>query len=415
MNVYVAEYLAEMNRNIYKKLEDKDYSSSGPLEAHAFQNATIKPPIHPSKEKNYDEHGPIFGFGGVYGEDGKYIAASEQTAVNMRKRLSGFRDMEPGQKVPFADETVMYGNFFIKQWGHFLLDVIGRLWYALKNPSVKIVFTCYEGADLKIDGNYREFLSLLGIGADRIAVVNEPTRFRNVIVPDSSIVPGSHYTREYLDMMDAVIAGAGLPAVRKGRKIFCSRQMLGKTSLNEFGEETVESVFLQNGYQPVYMERLSLREQIAVLNSSEEIAMVCGSLSHNLLFVRNGNRACILNKTYRVNLHQFLINGVSASKAVFVDAFVSPLPVLYGYGPFIMRPTDQFLAFAAGNGMTASHIDQTVPLPLRMKYYVRYAKFYRRYFFKGKKIRETDNQELEPSFRTVRAAYSAYLKNARKT
>ena len=414
MNVCNDAYLEKMNRSAYRRFAERVFSSPVAPGVHFHANAVIKPPVHPSQDKDYDEHGPIFGRGGVYGEDGKHIPASAQSALNMRQRVAGGADLEGKPDFPFVGERVMYGNFFIKQWGHFLLDVVGRLWYALQDKDIRIVFTTWEGRELQIDGNYRDFLSMAGIDAARISIINEPTRFGEVVVPDPSIVPGSHYTREYESLMDTVVANAGKPEVQKGKKTYCTRRMLVKTGWTEFGEDTVESCFVRSGYRQVSMEKLPLREQIAELNSSEEIAMVCGSLSHNLLFARNANRVYVLNKTYRLNQHQFMINTIAKSKAVFVDAFVSPLPVLMGCGPFIMRPTDPFLAFARANGIAAEHVDQRIPLLLRLKYYNRYFELYKRHLLKGKKVRETDNKELEPSLGTVRAAYAAYLKRARK-
>ncbi|MGC4441231.1 glycosyltransferase family 61 protein, partial [Streptococcus suis] len=71
---------------------------------------------------------------------------------------------------------------------------------------------------------------------------------------------------------------------------------------------------------------MSLTEQIRVLNTSSTIVMTSGSLAHNLLFMKDKKDVIILNKTYRVNLHQFLINEMTEARVRFVDIYISPLP-----------------------------------------------------------------------------------------
>ena len=240
-------------------------------------------------------------------------------------------------------------------------------------------------------------------------MVDTETQFDEVIVPESSIMPGEYYTKEYKSIFDTVIKNAGIGPINLAKKIYCSRMRFGKNNKKEFGEEIIEENLTGNGFKPVYMEELPLREQIRLLNSSETIGMTCGSLSHNLIFVRKKNKAFIFNKTYRINMHQFMINEIYSGEATFVDAYVSPLPILYGYGPFIVRATREFVRFMNNQRYSIVNNVRKISLSLKIKYYIRYVISYRKFLLKCKPIRESNKMEFEPSFSIIRKNYKEYL------
>ncbi len=407
MNKFVANYVSGINRAIYEELCGASYLCTKKLNIIKESNSLVIPPKNPKLGKEANPSGALFGSGGVVDEDGLYVELSGQIAKNMKQRVGEVPRYDGEYKT--VHEKVIYMNFFIKQWGHYLLDVVGRLWYALEDSKTKIVYTCYQGEKEEITGNYLELLELLGIDRKRLVMINEPTKFDEVIIPESAILPGEYYTKEYKRIFDTVVQNAKIEPMIEGKKVYCSRTKLDKASKSEFGEEIIEKNLNDNGYLSVYMEKMTLTEQIRLLNSAECIAMLSGSLSHNLLFVRNQNKTFIFNKTYRVNLHQFLINEISSSKCYFIDIFVSPLPVLYGYGPFIVRATKEFEDFAKDNEVEVKHSKKRVPLLLRMKYYIIYLWRYKRFIIERKKIQETSNKKFEPSFKLIRKYYKEYI------
>lgn len=409
MNKYIDRYISDMNREFYYNLCNKKYIKSKKLTALTVSNGIVVPPKNPRYYKGETEG--LFGTGGVVDDKYNYVTISAQLAKNMNARISSIEKFD--EKYDIVHEKVIYMNFFIKQWGHYLIDVIGRLWYALKNIDIKIVYTCYQGEINKIEGNYLELLELMGIDKNRIILINKPTKFDEVIVPEMSIYPGDYYTKEYVEMFDIIVKNADIGEIEKNKKVYCSRMNFGKNNKKEFGEDIIEKNLLDNNFVPVYMEKLTLKEQIQLINNSEIIIMTCGSLSHNLLFSRNKNSIYIFNKTYRLNLHQFLVNEISGGEACFIDAYVSPLPILYGYGPFIIRYTKEFANFMADNDFEATCKISNVPILLRIKYYFIYLISYRKFIFGFKKIQESSSGEYELSFKKIRQNYILYLKNNR--
>lgn len=401
------EYLQELSRDDIIELSSHSFFNDKELKVETVENGIVVPPENQefkkrsimSNIKGDDENAPWY-YAGVLSKDGNYVDISSQPAYGMRNRIMGPCSVEE-KIVRFYDDTVIYMNYFIHQWGHFLIDVIGRMWYAvLKDKTTKIVYTCFQGTEDRFSGTYLQFLSLLGIGEERLVLINKPTKFKRVIVPESSIYPGLYYTKEYRSIFDIVVNNAHVSLIRRN-SIYCSRSMLGKN--NEDGEDTVEEVFIHNGYNPVYMEAMSLEEQIKVLNSAEKIAMINGSLAHNLLFVRNGADVFIINKTYLVNLHQFLINEITDARPQFVDAYCSPLPVIYGAGPFIIIRSKPFLKFCEDHNMKCDdELLNRVSLHRLIKYYQKWIRQYKWHLVRRQGVKNSPDGKYDKSFYEIR-------------
>lgn len=273
--------------------------------------------------------------------------------------------------------------------------LFGRLWYVLKNDisNYKIAYTCRLGKDDSIKGNYLELLNLLGIDESKLLRVNQVTQFEEVIIPETSIYPGKYFTKEYKELFDRIIENSKVDFF-SAKKIYCSRAMVKHRLKREIGEEKLEQVFNNNGYQSVYLEKMTLNEQISLLNTAKEIVCVSGTLPHNLLFVRNNAKVTILNKTYKLNMHQFLINQICNLDVSFVDVNLSPTPVLYGMGPFIMMITDCFKAYCKDNNLKCDFpVNYHIGFKIKMWYYITYLISYRgkiikEYEIDSKKIRE---------------------------
>ena len=69
-----------------------------------------------------------------------------------------------------------------------------------------------------------------------------------------------------------------------GRRLFLARSAAHRS----YNEEEILPVFVREGFEPVYLERMSLREQIAAINSAELIAGPTGAAWTNLIFCGEG-------------------------------------------------------------------------------------------------------------------------------
>lgn len=409
MNKSIGDYLQELTKNEIICLSNKDYCKKKELKTIKVKRGCVVPPQKEVKEDFRNRLVTPWLHAGVLDANNEYVELSSQKAYGMRDRVDGPCTLVDDE-IPYIDEEVIYMNVFIRQWGHFLIDVIGRLWYVINNDvDLRIVYTCMDEND-ELSGNYIQLLNLIGISTDRMICIKKPTRFRSVIVPESSIFPGLYYTEEWKTIFDTVVNNVKIDTFGEN-DIFCSRRLLKKS--NEEGEEQIEYIFNENGYESVYLEKMTVADQIRVLNSARRIVMINGSLAHNLLFVKNNASVSIINKTYRLNLHQFLINEVASADVTYIDAYCSPMPILYGSGPFIIQISEEFLKFCRDNSIRYN--DQLIgKRTISFFYYIKWAWIYRRFIIKGVPIKETTMKDYEKQFKEIRKYYRRQTKRMLK-
>ena len=370
-------YIDEPMRKVYEEYDKKNYFKKKKLKIIEVENATIYPP-----KKRFGQWEPLCGNGGVLDSNNNYIKESAQTAENMYDRVNGI--YKYNKDIEYRDETVIYANHFMKHWGHFLIDVIGRLWYT--NKKYKYVFTSSFGQELKIDGPFKDFLNYLGITEKDIIIINKPTKFKKVIIAETSIVPGDYYTKEYPDIFKTVVKNCPKEETNVD-KIYFSRRNFNRAQNKETGEEVIEDFFVENGFTPVSPEKLSLKEQINYLQNAKEIVAINGTLPHNIMFAKESTKLIMLNKTYSINHHSFLINQASKCDATYIDVHKSLLPILYGYGPFIIKFTDNLKKFAKDNKYVLNVKEEPKDKYENLKYILKYIKMYKGRLIKDKHIK----------------------------
>lgn len=328
-------------------------------------------------------------------KDGSYVEISAQRAAGMRDRICGNYNVNE-QNIEYKDLDVIYLNCYFKHWGHFLIDVIARLWYKPKAGKDWVYVYTSINNDC-ISGNFKEFINLLGIEEKHMMHVSKPTRFRTVIVPEMAIYPGLYYTKEYKDIFQTVIQNAGVQLKNsqiKEEKIYCSRRHLVSNAQNEFGEEWIEKAFADNGYKVVYMEEMTVKEQICTIHNAECVAMLSGTLMHNLLFARDGAKAIVCYKAYFKYINQHLINQISNVDFVPIDVWYLPRAVTTD-GPFMYRIGLTFKKFAFEHGMNISWIKESIKISTLLQFWKRYIRVNWKRIIKGTTHIECDYTKTE--------------------
>lgn len=325
------KYKLDLTKKAYLDFSKVNFLSNKELIVKEFINAIVLPP-----RLDINPYNSLWGAGGVVDEKLKYVEISAQRADasldnSVRHRVIGDYKID-SQSIPYIDCEVFYLNYFIKQWGHFLIDVIGRLWYFLQNNKMKIVYTVPFKSSDTIDGNYLEVLELLGFSTDNLIRINKPTRFKRVVVAEMSICACGYYTKEYKDIINLIKKNVG-EHNKNNEKVYCTRRRLPNAKSSEIGEEVIESGFINGGFVPVSFEKMSVREQITLLNSVQEIVMPSGSLQHNLIFAPADLKVTLLMKSPKHVVLQHMVNEIFGGNVCSIDAFLSPLPVTSD-GPF---------------------------------------------------------------------------------
>lgn len=322
MNNY--KYMDDVFLDEIKKMESKNMKSTKKLVVEKIKNGTIYPRSKISQ-------------GGIVDANNNFVKSSKVDAFLKHDSFGGENNNgEIGNN--YENTKVIYFGNFWKHWGHFLIDSISRLWIFLEDEynDYKICYTGHE-----IDGIYKEFLELFGLSDDRFIRIEQAEKFSEILIPECSHMPGLYYTREWKKIFDKVITRALEICKEKNigkhsKKIIFSRRnfiKLGRAPF-EVGELNVINLFAENGYEIICPEEYSLIEQISIINNSDEIVSISGTLAHTLIFAKDNTKLIQLKKYPEVNYRQIEINQCRNLNVYNIDVHISPFLVRNG-GPFV--------------------------------------------------------------------------------
>lgn len=356
-------YLRTLKAREYNKLFD-GYSDKKQLAVESYNEALILP------LKNVGGRD----CGGVVTKDGEYVGLS-----SLPDRIEGAYE---AKQIVERTQKVVFCGYFNPTWGHFILDSVARLWYFVENDSTEIekyVFVTRIGTIQSIEGNYREFLELLGI-ADKVEIINEPTKYKQVIVPEISFDLETHYSSKFRLIYDKIINTAISCDLRLDKdafphKIFFTRSKFKKSRQYEIGMNKIDEFFERNGYEIISPETLTLKKLIWYLQKCDEVATYTGSVCHNVLFAKHRQKVIVVERYANNNRFQPGIDKMMDLNISYIDANYTIYSVNAGLGPFLYDYTPQLYAFAKANGYK---VPQRGNLKKQLRQYIKtYRRFYR--------------------------------------
>lgn len=307
------------------------YRIDRPMEVRELPRAVILP------QKQVDD-GPMWGLGGVCREDGSFEPLSYYDG-GWATHGGGYE----WQDEEYLDQDVVYFGMYFNHWGHFLIDLMGRLWYFAqgKGKGLKLAYLGEE----EPRGNFLQIFQLLGLEQEDLIHITRPTRFRKVIVPEFSCKSCVWYSDEYRGIFDAMIRRVEQEAyqpekLKEIRKVYFARTSFGKAKATEFGEDLIVRWMQANDFTPIAPETLSVRDQIYVWNRAEEIACLDGSIPMSLAFSNNpALKLTVLHKTSLEHLNLELYLLMRPCDATLLDVWHEPFkgyPKNIGAGPFLL-------------------------------------------------------------------------------
>lgn len=272
------------------------------------------------------------------------------------------RSVASEEEVIHSSDTVIYIGILHNVWGHCLTDALKKLWYLhtdecqlLKMHGAKVVYLLPDNDDLR---PYAVHLyNIVGIDIDSLIPISRPTQFKEVIIPDNSIVCSKSdsnqwkflYSAEYESIISSMIRTLEKNENRDFQtfeKVYFTRTNIN-TKGREYGEKTLERVFRRLGFEIVAPEKYSLEEQFFILSHCNELAVTEGSISHSAIFCRPKTKLILLRKSFYVNGYQSIINEIRDLDVTYIDAHCSRPDLQYGamYGPFYMCITPELERF----------------------------------------------------------------------
>lgn len=273
--------------------------------------------------------------GGVKTNDGNIVKGS---GINsFMESLYEFNE----NKIDFIDEDVIYIGYLISCYGHVITDCLKHVWFVLseyynEHKQKPLVFINYGS----VKPWHREIFALAGINLDNCILVDKPTKFKSVLVPESSfidmneyqsIMDSSHalpfYTKEYLNTIDTIIDNAKKKSTIKSiKKIFFTRKSPKKdvwTRAEQYGEDIVCKYVKKAGFTVIAPQEYSVAEQISFLQGCDVFMTTDGSIAHNAIFLKNHAVTVILRKNIHVNSYTSAIVDARSLKATIIDCSLS--------------------------------------------------------------------------------------------
>ncbi len=253
----------------------------------------------------------------VYDENLKLVTES-----TLRRGVGGSKDISCAPKyldkkllrwsktVPFS--MVFLGHYDASHYGHWLTEGLSRFWYFLEHPvegskvpegtNVRKILIRLRDRVAKSQFHWRSAFRAFGICSHNLERWPAAFRANEIRVPEPSMVNASHLHRDHLKVTQQIARFVirGKSFVRDERPLYLSRTKL-KRSVHSFrGEHRIEEYCRKSGFRIVYPERLSLRDQIEMVNIHDTFVGLQGSAFHSLMFRLPGRSArCVYLSTER--------------------------------------------------------------------------------------------------------------------
>ncbi len=241
-------------------------------------------------------------------------------------------------------------------YGHFLTDHCCRLWAGGDGTSgQQRVFIPFSHGELARGRDYvAQMLSVCGATDAASDPLTAPTLFRRITVPEPAL-QGRHLIfrnadTAHLAVADRLLAGSDNPY--RGKKIYLSRARLSGGLRRVSGEERIERLFTDLGYEVVYPELVTFLEQVRIFNAAETIAGLMGSAFHTGLFSRPDytGRLVVICGDEPLNARLILQNAIKSYRCAFVGGY-QLLPGEAGAVPVVHPDLERLRANLAEAGV----------------------------------------------------------------
>jgi hypothetical protein len=203
--------------------------------------------------------------------------ATEKIAVSSLRKMEGH---------------FLYGGLLLNNFGHFLLESLGRLWayHLCKSFNPYILFYAPWGIpDYRRSKHFvNQLFKGFGIPVERIIFLTEMVQFKNVIVPEQKYGYGMCRTPDstFLQFVRSFKPGNQLFGRKStADKVYVSRSQLPFGQGRPLGETLFENYLQANGYVVIYPEQLTIYEQVAIYSNAKKIVFCDGGAMYSCILL----------------------------------------------------------------------------------------------------------------------------------
>ena len=281
-----------------------------------------------------------YGAGGIVDSTGEFIRSSF-----VHRGEGKAYPPPPPELIQSCNETVIYIGMFYHVWGHVITDNLRRLWF-LKSEDFKnqfkdypLVYVLWGGERFSIENqnNFRRLLEILEVDVDNLRLIDQPTKFKEIILPDESfycdteaIRNSNEYNLAYTDNWTRRFTNEYRETIERIRDFALKNRT--PTSIKkvyyfygrrQFGEERLAEYFKSKGYEIINPANLTLDEQLNFMINCESFASTVGSSSHNLIFLRDNVEAILIPRFNFVSGYQRALDQVHPLNINYIDSTFS--------------------------------------------------------------------------------------------
>ena len=208
----------------------------------------------------------------------------------------------PQEDIVYMDETVLYGGTLIEHPGHLIVECFAdRLWWLAENAdsdikiAVEIIWGNGEMGEL-YNSFVMEFFDAYGIPRDRVIIIEKPTQFKKIIVPDQSSIPlnycypyefTSAYIKPFEHIKKQLVPG-------KYKKIYLSKSKLYRSAT--VGEEYFVDFFEKKGFKVIHPEDHTIKEKAELMYGADEVVTIDGTNSLFTVFCKPTAKVTVLTR-----------------------------------------------------------------------------------------------------------------------
>jgi capsular polysaccharide biosynthesis protein len=248
--------------------------------------------------------------GGLLDSEGDAI--TEGFLHRAGERFSKVPAQTPAQRIK---KPALYLGWLFSAYGHVLLESLARLWAA---KDVEASFYVFHSPQVATPPSFfLEFLKRVGIPEKKVIIPNQATTFAQLHVPEAAAALKQYTYRDATAQIYRSIAGPSKE--RNERPLYISRSRLEWHRRLTAGEDVLENLLAQNGFDVIYPETLPISEQITLFRDRVHFVGPEGSAMHNILF--NAGRPHVVCFTAGQPNDNFLFcDAISGADTLYVQA-----------------------------------------------------------------------------------------------
>jgi glycosyl transferase family 61 len=242
--------------------------------------------------------------GALYDAAGQAVGQSVRSGPRHQHMVDAAPERAPEE---IEAETVIYLGPLMRHFGHFMLEILPRLWVFDVQPAPRVYFHPFRQKQ-PIPKFLSDTLELVAGGPVDIRLIEQPTLFSRVIAPSPTFELNRAGSPAFWAWCQAFAAKAA-PEPKGPEKVYYSRSRLHETKRMTVNEAGLEALFASRGFEIVHPQTLGFFEQLAMMRGCRLLAGCSGSAMHQALFMPRNSAVVEFDSRFTGSQHSIEAMG----------------------------------------------------------------------------------------------------------